>query len=158
MKPICFSWSLFWKCNRPPLFFAGSRVFRNVCVCVHFISLHHMRSCLFFFLITFLHTPDDDQKGTCGLKTSFIFLFRLHYQKTWLLAWAAVTGTGHYDTHPPLLYIKQRVRMKRSTAKKSRKYIFLHIHNNIYVKVCSHQSYGSSTNCKALNEKFNYFI
>lgn len=49
MKPICFSWSLFWKCNRPPLFFAGSRVFRNVCVCVHFISLHHMRSCLFFF-------------------------------------------------------------------------------------------------------------
>ena len=109
MKPICFSWSLFWKCNRPPLFFAGSRLFRNVhvyvCVCVfHLFAPYEVMS--FFFLITFLHTPDDDQKGMCGMKTSFIFLFRLHYQKTWLLAWAAVSGTDHYDTHPPLPYIK----------------------------------------------------
>lgn len=53
-------------------------------------------------------------------ETSFIFLFRLHYQKTWLLAWAAFTGTDYYDTHPPLpLHQVERVMMKRSIAKKS---------------------------------------
>ena len=76
------------------------------CVCAFHLFAPYEVMSFFFFFITFLHTPDDDQKGTCGLKTSFIFLFRLHYQKTWLLAWAAVTGTDHYDTHPPLLYIK----------------------------------------------------
>lgn len=53
MKPICFSWSLFWKCNRPPLFFAGSRLFRNVhvyvCVCVfHLFAPYEVMSFFFF--------------------------------------------------------------------------------------------------------------
>ena len=77
-----------------------------VCVCVcglHLFALYEVVS-FFFFLIAF-HTPDDDQRGTCGLRI-FIFLFRLCYQKTWLLACEAITGTDHYDIHPPLPHMK----------------------------------------------------
>ena len=68
--------------------------------------LHHMRSC---FLQHFYIHPDDNKKETlCGLKHSFILFFfkQNKLPKTWLLAWAAITGTAHYDTHPSLPHTK----------------------------------------------------
>lgn len=109
MKPIYFCCSLSWNQSRSTIFFfflkAPQRIKKTQCLCVDLISLapHEV-----MFFTAFLHTPRWQwEENIMWSETQFCFVFKQSkLPKTWLLAWAAITGTGHYDTHPPLPHTK----------------------------------------------------
>ena len=109
-----------------------------VCVCVDFISLHHMRACLFFFLNNISsHTRWWSERNVWS-ENKFYFSFQITLPKDMVIS----LGSIYWNWllwHPSSSSLHQvESKDEKINSKEIKKIHFLHIHNNMYVKVCSH--------------------